>query len=77
MILFGAVGCYQFFKHLLNSIMFGNSFLSLGRAEMYLIMPPPIYLVGLIPKLNLRFIHFCVFTSAALDLQQRCRLPAV
>uniref|UniRef100_A0A1B0FHF6 rRNA adenine N(6)-methyltransferase n=1 Tax=Glossina morsitans morsitans TaxID=37546 RepID=A0A1B0FHF6_GLOMM len=44
MILFGAVGCYQFFKHLLNSIMFGNSFLNLGRAEMYLIMPPPIYL---------------------------------
>ncbi|KAL9899659.1 mitochondrial transcription factor B2 [Glossina fuscipes fuscipes] len=44
MILFGAIGCYQFFKHLLNSIMFGNSFLSLGRAEMYLIMPPPTYL---------------------------------
>ncbi|XP_037821575.1 dimethyladenosine transferase 2, mitochondrial [Lucilia sericata] len=43
-LLFGAVGSYQFFKHLINSIIFQNSFLNLGRAEMYFVVPPPIYL---------------------------------
>uniref|UniRef100_A0A1A9VZA8 rRNA adenine N(6)-methyltransferase n=1 Tax=Glossina brevipalpis TaxID=37001 RepID=A0A1A9VZA8_9MUSC len=52
MILFGAVGCIQFFKHLINSVTFDNSLLSLGRAEMYLVMPPPMYLVNLIERLN-------------------------
>ncbi|KAM7360694.1 mitochondrial transcription factor B2 [Cochliomyia hominivorax] len=44
MLLFGVVGSYPFFKHLINSIIFQNSFLNLGRAEMYFVLPPPIYL---------------------------------
>ncbi|XP_065371982.1 dimethyladenosine transferase 2, mitochondrial [Calliphora vicina] len=43
-LLFGVVGSYQFFKHLVNSIIFQNSFINLGRAEMYFVVPPPIYL---------------------------------
>ncbi|XP_075147693.1 mitochondrial transcription factor B2 [Haematobia irritans] len=43
-IMVGAIGSYQFFKHLINSIVFQNSFLSMGRAEMYLILPPPLFL---------------------------------
>ncbi|XP_036324743.1 dimethyladenosine transferase 2, mitochondrial [Rhagoletis pomonella] len=43
-LLFGAVGCYNFFKHLINSIVFQNGLLSWGRFEMYLAVPPPIYI---------------------------------
>ncbi|XP_073814695.1 mitochondrial transcription factor B2 [Musca autumnalis] len=44
MMMFGAIGSYQFFKHLINSIVFQNSFLNIGRAEMYIVLPPPLYL---------------------------------
>ncbi|XP_054725288.1 dimethyladenosine transferase 2, mitochondrial [Anastrepha obliqua] len=42
--LFGAVGCYNFFKHLINSIVFQNGLFSWGRLEMYLAIPPPLYI---------------------------------
>ncbi|XP_013105854.1 dimethyladenosine transferase 2, mitochondrial [Stomoxys calcitrans] len=44
LIIFGAIGSYQFLKHLINSIVFQNSFLTMGRPEMYLVLPPPLYL---------------------------------
>uniref|UniRef100_W8AS10 rRNA adenine N(6)-methyltransferase n=1 Tax=Ceratitis capitata TaxID=7213 RepID=W8AS10_CERCA len=43
-LLFGAVGCYNFFKHLINSIIFQNGIFSHGRFEMYLVVPPPIFI---------------------------------
>ncbi|XP_055911186.1 dimethyladenosine transferase 2, mitochondrial [Eupeodes corollae] len=43
MVVFGAVGSYVFFKHLINSIVFQNSLFSFGRSELYLVMPPAIY----------------------------------
>ncbi|XP_030376020.1 dimethyladenosine transferase 2, mitochondrial [Scaptodrosophila lebanonensis] len=43
MLVFGAVGSYQFFQHLINSLVFQNSIYSLGRCEMILALPPPIY----------------------------------
>uniref|UniRef100_A0A0K8VXA9 rRNA adenine N(6)-methyltransferase n=2 Tax=Bactrocera latifrons TaxID=174628 RepID=A0A0K8VXA9_BACLA len=43
-LLFGAVGCYNFFKHLVNSIIFQNGMFSWGRMEMFLAVPPPIYI---------------------------------
>ncbi|XP_067616989.1 dimethyladenosine transferase 2, mitochondrial [Eurosta solidaginis] len=43
-LLFGAVGSYNFFKHLINSIIFQHGLLNFGRLEMYLAMPPPTYI---------------------------------
>lgn len=43
-LLFGGVGCYDFFKHLINSIIFQNGLFSWGRMEMFLAVPPPIYI---------------------------------
>uniref|UniRef100_A0A0A1X1H7 rRNA adenine N(6)-methyltransferase n=1 Tax=Zeugodacus cucurbitae TaxID=28588 RepID=A0A0A1X1H7_ZEUCU len=43
-LLFGAVGCYDFIKHLVNSIIFQNGLFSWGRMEMYLAVPPPTYI---------------------------------
>lgn len=40
---FGAVGSYTFFKHLINSFVFQSSLFSYGRSELYLIMPPAIF----------------------------------
>lgn len=45
MLVFGAVGSYPFFKHLINSLIFQTSLYNLGRCEMILAMPPPIYIV--------------------------------
>ncbi|XP_017071912.2 dimethyladenosine transferase 2, mitochondrial [Drosophila eugracilis] len=44
MLVFGAVGSYTFFKHLINSLIFQTSLFNLGRCEMILAMPPPIYI---------------------------------
>ncbi|XP_017035918.1 dimethyladenosine transferase 2, mitochondrial [Drosophila kikkawai] len=44
MLVFGAVGSYHFFKHLINSLIFQTSLFNLGRCEMILAMPPPIYI---------------------------------
>ncbi|EDW28027.1 GL27200 [Drosophila persimilis] len=44
MLVFGAVGSYAFFKHLINSLVFQTSLYNLGRCEMILAMPPPIYI---------------------------------
>ncbi|XP_022216047.1 dimethyladenosine transferase 2, mitochondrial [Drosophila obscura] len=44
MLVFGAVGSYSFFKHLINSLVFQTSLYNLGRCEMILAMPPPIYI---------------------------------
>ncbi|XP_052859071.1 dimethyladenosine transferase 2, mitochondrial [Drosophila gunungcola] len=44
MLVFGAVGSYPFFKHLINSLIFQTSLFNLGRCEMILVMPPPIYI---------------------------------
>ncbi|EDW83085.1 uncharacterized protein Dwil_GK22500 [Drosophila willistoni] len=44
MLVFGAVGSYTFFKHLINSIIFQTSLYNLGRCEMILAVPPPIYI---------------------------------
>ncbi|EDW42781.1 dimethyladenosine transferase 2, mitochondrial [Drosophila sechellia] len=44
MLVFGAVGSYPFFKHLINSLIFQTSLFNLGRCEMILAMPPPIYI---------------------------------
>ncbi|KAH8382513.1 hypothetical protein KR009_003928 [Drosophila setifemur] len=44
MLVFGAVGSYPFFKHLINSLIFQTSLYNLGRCEMILAIPPPIYI---------------------------------
>ncbi|XP_037729851.1 dimethyladenosine transferase 2, mitochondrial [Drosophila subpulchrella] len=44
MLIFGAVGSYPFFKHLINSLIFQTSLFNLGRCEMILAIPPPIYI---------------------------------
>ncbi|XP_017102969.2 dimethyladenosine transferase 2, mitochondrial [Drosophila bipectinata] len=44
MLVFGAVGSYHFYKHLINSLIFQTSLYNLGRCEMILAMPPPIYI---------------------------------
>ncbi|BFF92756.1 dimethyladenosine transferase 2 mitochondrial [Drosophila madeirensis] len=44
MLVFGAVGSYAFFKHLINSLIFQTSLYTMGRCEMILAMPPPIYI---------------------------------
>lgn len=46
MLVFGAVGSYHFYKHLINSLIFQTSLYNLGRCEMILAMPPPIYIVS-------------------------------
>lgn len=53
--IYAAVGSIDFFKHLINSIVFETSILSLGRCEMYFVLPPPLYIVSLI--LYLLFSH--------------------
>ncbi|XP_062124067.1 dimethyladenosine transferase 2, mitochondrial [Drosophila sulfurigaster albostrigata] len=40
----GAVGSYPFFMHLINSLIFQTSLYNLGRCEMILAVPPPIYI---------------------------------
>ncbi|XP_030558774.1 dimethyladenosine transferase 2, mitochondrial [Drosophila novamexicana] len=44
MLVFGAVGSYPFFKHLINSLIFQTSLYNWGRCEMILALPPPIYI---------------------------------
>lgn len=61
--LYAAVGSVEFFKHLINSIVFETSILSLGRCEMYFVLPPPLYIVS--PQLSLTehiFILFFLFS---------------
>lgn len=50
MLVFGAVGSYPFFKHLINSLIFQTSLYNLGRCEMILALPPPIYIVRTYPR---------------------------
>lgn len=62
--LYAAVGSVEFFKHLINSIVFETSILSLGRCEMYFVLPPPLYIVS--PQLSCTehiFIIFCFFSA--------------
>ncbi|KAH8388474.1 hypothetical protein KR093_007450, partial [Drosophila rubida] len=40
----GGIGSYPFFKHLVNSLIFQTSLYNLGRCEMILAVPPPIYI---------------------------------
>ncbi|KAL5275676.1 mtTFB2 family protein [Megaselia abdita] len=42
--IFSAVGSYNFFKHIINSLVFQTSFLSYGRCDLYFVIPPPIYI---------------------------------
>ncbi|XP_037040482.1 dimethyladenosine transferase 2, mitochondrial isoform X2 [Bradysia coprophila] len=42
--LFGATGSSSFFWHLINSIVYQNSILALGRCEMYMVMPSLTYM---------------------------------
>ncbi|KAH8407022.1 hypothetical protein KR222_004162, partial [Zaprionus bogoriensis] len=44
MLVFGVVGSYTFFKQLVNSLIFQTSLYNLGRCEMILALPPPIYI---------------------------------
>lgn len=43
--MFGCVGSPSFFKHLILSMVFQKTILSLGRPEMNIIMPPFLYTV--------------------------------
>ncbi|GAB0092805.1 rRNA adenine N(6)-methyltransferase [Sergentomyia squamirostris] len=40
----GAVGSQNFFRHLVYSVIYQSSLLSYGRSEMFLIVPPPIFI---------------------------------
>jgi len=75
MLVFGAVGSYPFFKHLINSLIFQTSLFNLGRCEMILAMPPPIYIVNklIIPEIYHAYITH--FPPLASHLQQRDWLP--
>lgn len=42
---FACVGSVNFFKHIINSVVFQSGLMALGRSEFYLAMPPPIYIV--------------------------------
>lgn len=43
---FANVGSVNFIKYLINSIVFQNGLMSKGRPELFLIMPPPLYIVS-------------------------------
>ncbi|KAG4074229.1 hypothetical protein HA402_001505 [Bradysia odoriphaga] len=42
--MFGATGSSSFFWHLINSIVYQNSILALGRCELYMVMPSLMYM---------------------------------
>lgn len=44
--LIASIGSVSFIKYLINSVIFQNGLLALGRPEMFLIMPPPVYIVS-------------------------------
>jgi len=69
MLVFGAVGSYPFFKHLINSLIFQTSLFNLGRCEMILAIPPPIYIVNT-PNVPLRIASISNFLLSAPHLQQ-------
>lgn len=63
--LFACVGSVNFFKHIINSVVFQNGLMALGRCEFYLAMPPPIYIVRTVSR-NLHFlkINYIFFPSS-------------
>jgi len=69
MLVFGAVGSYPFFKHLINSLIFQTSLFNLGRCEMILAIPPPIYIVNT-PNVLLRIVSITNLLLSAPYLQQ-------
>lgn len=54
--LFACVGSVNFFKHIINSVVFQNGLMALGRCEFYMAMPPPIYIVRINGLENLCFL---------------------
>lgn len=44
--LYANIGSTHFFKHLISSIALQHSLMSFGRTEMYLTLPPPVYIVS-------------------------------
>lgn len=44
--MFACIGSVKFFKDLINSVIFQNGFLSVGRVEMFLCVPPSVYIVS-------------------------------
>ncbi|XP_037955596.1 dimethyladenosine transferase 2, mitochondrial-like [Teleopsis dalmanni] len=42
--IFGVVGSYNFFKSLINFLVFQNGLIAYGRYELFVVMPPPIYI---------------------------------
>ena len=45
--LFACVGSARFFKDFINSVIFQIGFAAVGRFEMFLCIPPPIFLVSI------------------------------
>lgn len=45
--LFANVATVNYFRHLVNSIVFQTSIMALGRCELYLALPPPIYIASI------------------------------
>lgn len=69
--MFGCVGSVMFFKHLILSIVFQNSIMSLGRPEMNFIMPPFLYTVCCCQYVFLNFFKLIIVLILAFDLQQQ------
>lgn len=45
--LFGCTGSLNFFKHLINSTVAQNSFMSFGRCELIMVTTPELYIVSI------------------------------
>lgn len=45
--LFAATSSLSFIKHIINSVVFQNSAMSYGRLELFLCLPPPLFLVSI------------------------------
>lgn len=65
---FAAVGSLNFFKYLIYSIVRQSDIFTHGRFEMFLVVPPPLYIVSLqlILNLHIAMILFSVFNRSSI-----------
>lgn len=58
--LFASVPSVNYFRHLINSIVFETSIMALGRCELYLAVPPPIYIVSNIIEIFTKYLTMAI-----------------
>lgn len=75
--LFACVGSVNFFKHIINSVVFQNGLMALGRCEYYMAMPPPIYIVRKVSKIVFFLKNILIFLHVASNMRQQGGIPAL